>query len=421
MLVRRSNFIFFVASVGLLLLFSGMTLAQEPPSECVATGALAYDNWTKLDSGGTGELPAGVESKDYIRCKACHGWDRRGTDGGYVRRSRRDDRPNAGAGDGDSTPRAIVSGAVTADQISHAGTGRSYEQGMGSWVALDESHSAANTAAHASGYTLGNQHPDFTGGGITQAQVDCLVEFLNFADGDPAMYFNEINPSQFPVLYTLVDSADPLTGETYFTNTCEACHELSWVLDYLTGDGKFSELAHKARWGSPDSSMTRENMGDPTSQDIADLLAFFQESGGTGFSMNPGLTGTWWNATRAGEGFLLEVGSDDNGPFFFASFYSYDNMGRQIYLFSQGPITGGTSVDVTVWITQGRMWGAGFNPDDGSTTQWGTATFTFLSCGSGNISLVPDETHMGMGFTPLAYDITRDLITSGIECPTPAG
>ena len=44
------------------------------------------------------------------RCKACHGWDRRGTDGGYVRRSREETRPNAGTGDGDSTSREIVTG-----------------------------------------------------------------------------------------------------------------------------------------------------------------------------------------------------------------------------------------------------------------------------------------------------------------------
>ena len=98
-------------------------------TNCLETGALAYDNWTKTDAGGSGSLPAGVISADYIRCKACHGWDRMGTDGGYVRRSRNANRPNAGADDADLTSRNISLAArdnadVTADMIWHTGTGR---------------------------------------------------------------------------------------------------------------------------------------------------------------------------------------------------------------------------------------------------------------------------------------------------------
>ena len=112
-----------------ILLLSSVALAQDPPSACVQTGALAWDNWTKADAGGSDVLPGDVVNKDYIRCKACHGWDAQGTDGGYVRRSRKDSRPNAGAGDGDTTARAITRGAITADMIAHAGTGRSFADG----------------------------------------------------------------------------------------------------------------------------------------------------------------------------------------------------------------------------------------------------------------------------------------------------
>jgi len=269
--------------IGPMLFVSAAALAQDAPSECVETGAMAYDNWTKEDSGGTGALPDGVESADYIRCKACHGWDRRGTDGGYVRRSRTSSRPNAGAGDGDSTPRIIESGTVTAEMILHEGTGRSYADGGGSWVALDETHSAANKAAHASGYTLGNQHPDLSVDGPTQIQLDCLVEFLNFADGDPAVYFNSIDPAQNPVLYTMVDTADAAAGETFFNDTCVGCHDLAFANDYLAGDGKFSELAHKARWGAPDTIMTRGAMGDPTAQNIADMMLYLQQQSGISY------------------------------------------------------------------------------------------------------------------------------------------
>ncbi len=168
MSIKKFKFVFFMSTMGLLLLFTSMAWAQDEPSDCVQMGALAYDNWTKEDSGGTGELPAGAEDSDYVRCKACHGWDHTATDGGYVRRSRQEGRSNAGAGDGDMSSRNISfavreeGGMVTADQIWHAGTGRAYSDGIGSWTALIDPRSATNTGAYAGGYTLGNQHPDLS-------------------------------------------------------------------------------------------------------------------------------------------------------------------------------------------------------------------------------------------------------------------
>jgi hypothetical protein len=306
--------------------------------------------------------------------------------------------------------------------ILHEGTGRSYADGTGSWVALDETHSAANKAAHANGYTLGNQHPDFSVDGPSQEQVDCLVEFLNFEDGDPAVYFADIDPTQDPVLYTIVDTADAAAGETFFNNSCVGCHDLQFALDYLAGDGKFSELAHKGRWGAPDTAMTRSSMGDPTAQNIADLLLYLQQEGGTGFALNPGLTGTWWGgADRAGEGFLLELGTSNDTLTLFASFYTYDNMGNQAWLVASpttGLEDGSNSVEVTVYQVNGPMWGADFDPDDRVTTTWGTGMFSFESCASGSVTLTPGEDAQGAGYTELSYALTRDLLISGIACPT---
>jgi hypothetical protein len=416
----------FLAIACTSLVCAALAQAQDEPSECVELGALAFENWTKAEAGGTGSLPAGVENQDYIRCKACHGWDRRGTDGGYVRRSRRDSRPNAGAGDGDSTSRAIETGTVTADAILHAGTGRSYAEGTGSWVALDETHSAANKAAHANGYTLGNQHPDLSVDGPTQEQLDCLVEFLNYADGDPSVYFSAIDASQDPVLYTIVETADAAAGEAFVNDNCIGCHTAQWVLDYLAQDGKFSEFAHKARWGSP-GVMSRSAIGNPTAQNVADMMLYLQGVGGTGFALNPGLTGTWWGgADRDGEGFLLEFGySNEEALTLFASFYTFDNMGNQTWLVAQP--TGGTlpesstEVPVDFYQVTGPMWGDDFDPNDRTETAWGTGTFSFSSCTSGSVTLSPGEDAQGMGYTELTYALQRDdLLISGNACPTPA-
>lgn len=53
--------------------------------------------------------------------------------------------------------------------------------------------------------------------------------------------------------------------------------------------------------------MNRETIGLPKSQNIADVMLYLQELGGTGFSINPGLSGTWWGGeSRDGEGFLID-------------------------------------------------------------------------------------------------------------------
>jgi cytochrome c553 len=445
MFIRKFKLVFFMSTMGLLLLFTGMAWAQDEPSECVELGAHVYQNWTKDDAGGSG-MPAAEANADYLRCKACHGWDFMGTDGGYARRSRKDSRPNAGAGDGDATSRVIspIMGGhdpITADMITHDGTGRSYADGSGSWVPLDDAHLAANKAAHAAGYTEGNQHPELGANGVnaadtvlTQEQIDCVVEFLNFPGADPGAYFANIDPTQNPVLYTIVDTADAAAGEEFYDDNCSGCHgdpatdhqgandghPTGGILVYLGSDGKFSEFAHKAHWGVPDEIMTRGAMGSPTAADVANVMLYLQELGGTGFAVNPGLTGTWWNAARGGEGFVLEFGFSNGELSLFAAFYTYLG-GEQMWLTAQSTAITGSEVTVDVFITNGAMWGAGFDPADVNLVPWGTGTFSFPGCSAGTVALAPNDDMQGIGFTDLTYGLTRDLLVSGIACPTPTG
>lgn len=419
------KFILSISTVAIPLIFSGVAQAQSAEVE---QGALAWNNWTSTDAGGSGSLPADVDNKDYIRCKACHGWDRLGTDGGYVRRSRKSTRPNAGAGDGDTTSRALPE-TVTAEMILHTGTGRTFAQGDGSWVDLDETHSAANKSAHTAGYTLGNQHPDLSGGDLTQAQIDNLVAFLNYEDGAASAYFSNINTNQNPVLYTIIDTADAAAGEDFYNAGCAGCHgdpasegnvgaPSGGILEYLKGDGKFSEIAHAARWGIPGTIMTRSGMGTPSSQNIADMLLYLQELGGTGFAINSGLSGNWWGgSTRAGEGFLIDVALNTEGDtIFVASFYTYDSIGNQVWLIGSGPADGNMA-EFTLYLPENAKWGDAFNPADRTETEWGTGTFSFTSCGSGHIALAPNDVMQGNGFTSLEYDINRDILVTAVTCP----
>ena len=126
---------------------------------------------------------------------------------------------------------------------------------------LDDSHSAANKAAHSNGYTLGNQHPDFTSGALTQEQVDCLVEILNTPDADRVAYFSDIDTGLNPVLYSIVATANASACESYYNGICQGCHGdpaaaspggSSRVASWLTAIRPSSTcLFHKAPCGEP--------------------------------------------------------------------------------------------------------------------------------------------------------------------------
>jgi hypothetical protein len=167
---------------------------------------------------------------------------------------------------------------------------------------------------------------------------------------------------------------------------CQRCHETA----ALTELAKFAKDFHAA---------------DKSLEDIG---------------LNPGLTGTWWDAGRAGEGFLMEFAfAPANGALtLFTSFYTYDSAGNQVWLVANGPAPSGTSITVNVIITDGAKWGDDFDTADVNSTPWGTAMFDFPTCASGSVVLMPNQAMVDAGYSDVAIDLTRDLLESGIQCPT---
>ncbi|MEE4219134.1 MAG: hypothetical protein V2I48_16100, partial [Xanthomonadales bacterium] len=230
MAYRNSSLLFLA-----LLLFYPMAFAKPAPDACLELGALAWDDWTSTSAGGSG-LPAGEPLASYLRCVSCHGWDRLGENGGSVRNIRSAETPNTGLGDPDPTSRDIAPGLghyyeIDAADILHEGVGRSYQDGSGSWVEIDHLATLEDKVAHSAGYTLGNQHPDFSGTGanagdvtLSQDQLDCLVDFINYADADPKFYFTNVDTTSNPVAYGIHDGASAPAGRTFYVENCRQCH-----------------------------------------------------------------------------------------------------------------------------------------------------------------------------------------------------
>ena len=431
---RRLWWLFSCVSVAACLAWTQGAEAKPEETACLELGALAWDDWTHPDAGGSG-LPAGETVPDYLRCVSCHGWDRLGENGGFVRRTRTAERPNAGRGDIDRASRDIAPGMgdyyhVTVQDILHAGRGRAFADGSGSWVDLAWPREALNSAAHSMGFTLGNQHPDLSIDGpnagdilLTQDQLDCLVDFINFGDSDPAFYFFGIDTDANPVEYGINRGASATAGQTFYMQACFDCHgdpasdfqgtnggqPEGGMLHFLGQDGAYSEFVHKARWGIPGTVMTRARMGSPDSQDMIDVMLYLKQQLDPGFWITRGIAGTWYDPERDGEGFLIDVAF---GGTFVATFYTYDTMGNQMWLIGSGTIGGG-SITVTVQTTDGGTWGSAFDRLAVNRHDFGSATFTFESCSKGRVDIVPNAAYSGL-FEPLSVDIVR--LTVPVSC-----
>lgn len=128
------------------------------------------------------------------------------------------------------------------------------------------------------------------------------------------------------------------------------------------------------------------------------------------FPITPGISGSWYDSTRNGEGFVFEVVGSELDPDFLVYFYTYDNSENLMWVSGVGEIEGSTSI-VEMFITSGTGFGDNFNPDDVVTKGWGTMTFTFSACREGTAEYVSDD--FGSG----SYNIERITSISGLSCP----
>jgi mono/diheme cytochrome c family protein len=230
-------------------------------------GGLVWDNYTKTGAGGTDVVP--TTNKDFVRCKACHGWDGLGLDGGYVRR---DD-----GGGVRPTPTAVT-GNLSAIMGSPGV--------VGTVVAAEVWHDGTQTSAIV-GRALNVEDqlmPDYSlADGLSAKQTADVVAFLN--SGPKISDHAILNIVTNPVAYTFDGGTSAVTGATLYTANCATCHGADGTLNpdpagglggYFAKDGKFSEGFHKITYGISNTSMTRAAAGNLTSQEAADTLAYIQ-------------------------------------------------------------------------------------------------------------------------------------------------
>ncbi len=123
-------------------------------------------------------------------------------------------------------------------------------------------------------------------------------------------------------------------------------------------------------------------------------------------------SGSYYNAQRNGEGFIVEVLTDDR---VLLQWYTYDPDGAQQWVQGVGLLSLTTNgIEVTfddLIYTQGARFGDAFDPDDVERLPWGSATLQ-LQCDGGHISYTSNRAGHQSG----EFDLIRLTSLEGIAC-----
>ncbi len=138
---------------------------------------------------------------------------------------------------------------------------------------------------------------------------------------------------------------------------------------------------------------------------LSSVIALSMVGAAQAVSVTREFSASWFDPSRSGHGFSLEVISDAGGKSLAAYWFTYDQQGRQMWVIGKAPITGNT-VTMTGYTTSGGSFTNQFDPGAVRVTPWGTLTFTFSGCESANVRYQPNETSLPGG------TITLNRLTS---------
>jgi hypothetical protein len=135
--------------------------------------------------------------------------------------------------------------------------------------------------------------------------------------------------------------------------------------------GSFS-YAGPEGWGSGTLPMERiTSLAGLPAAKVTDIGAF--------------MSGSWFDPAHDGEGWLIEVLSDELALVYW---FTYDSNGNQAWFVGVGSIDGKTITIENVLIPRGTVFGGDFDPAGVLLDAWGTITIVFDGCDSGTLSYV---------------------------------
>ena len=131
------------------------------------------------------------------------------------------------------------------------------------------------------------------------------------------------------------------------------------------------------------------------------------------FAITRGISGSWFNSNQSGHGFALEV-LPGSPQVLSAFWFVFAPGGGATWIAAQGPVDGDHALLQAYQVAgSGSMFPPHFDPANVHAQSWGTLTFTFAGCNSGNVTW--NSTAPGYGVGSLA--ISRLIAPDGVHCP----
>jgi hypothetical protein len=138
--------------------------------------------------------------------------------------------------------------------------------------------------------------------------------------------------------------------------------------------------------------VTRNDLGDP-------------------FVVEPGSSAMWYDVSRNGEGFMLEIISTDRALVYW---FSYDTEGNQDWYFGDGEIRGNQILFQDMMKVSGGVFGPGWDSENIDSEAVGSAIFTFSSCDSGVMNWTIGRD--GGAFRKGRMNVSRLTRVMGLAC-----
>ncbi len=221
-----------------------------------ANGGQLYDKFWATETGfnqADPDLATFNASKDFFRCKQCHGWDRLGNQGAYINRAPRTTRPNVSDLD-----LLVMSNEYTPQEM---------------FDAIASSAGRRAPSADLSTYdpdlnpAVGDQMPDYSQI-LTDAQIWDLVKFLLEDAVDVNDLYDSTLDGGYPTgsitFSNIGQDGVAADGDAIFAARCVMCHGADGTLigvdgGYSVGShlrSKPNEDQHKFKFGQLGTGMT---------------------------------------------------------------------------------------------------------------------------------------------------------------------
>ena len=120
------------------------------------------------------------------------------------------------------------------------------------------------------------------------------------------------------------------------------------------------------------------------------------------------LSGSWYDPAHSGEGYVLEILTDERVLVYW---FSFDSLGNRRWFFGTGEISDGRLLFEEMFTTRGGIFGPGFDPAKVEVKPWGSLELD-IDCESGSAGFSSTEE----GFPAGSLNLSRLTTLDGLSC-----